>query len=160
MKKEISISFIEILNAEDLTVMQTTLLQSAQEAMAHAYAPYSNFLVGAAVQLANGEIISGSNMENASFPLCICAEHVAIARAHATFPDQAIRAIAITATGDKHFSENPVPPCGACRQIIIESEQRFQTAIEIILQGPTGKTWVFHSGKSLLPFSFDANYLK
>jgi cytidine deaminase len=160
MKKEISISFIEITEDENLTAAQKLLIESAQKAMVNAYAPYSNFQVGAAVRLANGQVVSGSNMENASYPLCICAEHVAISRAHASFPDQAIEAIAITASGDKHLSENPVPPCGACRQIIIESEHRFQNNMEVILRAPGGKTWMFYSGKSLLPFSFDGNFLK
>ncbi|MCB0663848.1 MAG: cytidine deaminase [Saprospiraceae bacterium] len=160
MKKEISISFIEISAPDELTAMQQTLLERANQALETAYAPYSHFQVGAAVLLENGEILTGSNMENASYPLCICAEHVAISRAHATYPDQAIKSMAITAKADKPFSENPVPPCGACRQIIIESEQRFQNDMEIILQGHSGKTWIFPSGKSLLPLSFDSKYLK
>ncbi|MEZ4949584.1 MAG: cytidine deaminase [Saprospiraceae bacterium] len=159
MQKEILISFTEVISQDELSKKQQILIEAAKKAMETAYAPYSEFKVGAALELLNGEIITGSNMENASYPLCICAEHVAISRAHASFPEQAIQKIAIVAKGNKHFSETPVPPCGACRQIIVEAETRFETQMEVILQSNSGKTWIFASGKSLLPFSFDANYL-
>lgn len=140
-----------------LPVDDQTLLRFAIEASRHAYAPYSQFYVGAAVRLTNGLLIPGSNQENASYPLCLCAERVAIAAASPH--EHAIEALAVMARNPRSPLTQPISPCGACRQVILESEIRFQQTIKIILYGETGEVYVVNSAKSLLPLGFDAHFL-
>ncbi len=138
---------------------EQVLLRNAHEATKDAYAPYSNFLVGAAALLENGEIIKGSNIENASFPLCLCAERTALAAVHAVYPRTKVIKMAVTAQSSHKKIVEPISPCGACRQVIKEIENRFQTAIKIILQGETGAIYTFNSMNDLLPMSFNSDYL-
>ncbi len=132
------------------------LLDAARTAMKKAYAPYSQFPVGAAALLSNGQIISGSNQENASFPLGLCAERVALFAAGAAFPDQAIRAIAVIAA---KIDEQWISPCGACRQVMLESEQRGGQNMDIILTNRSGQIAVIPSAATLLPWCFDGHLL-
>lgn len=135
------------------------LLQLAKKSLKNSYSPYSNFKVGAAALLQNGKMIGGSNQENASYPLCICAERVVIAAAGAQFPEQPITALAVSVKTEKKVINRPGAPCGACRQVICESEQRNQFPMRIILQGETGEIWTFNSGADLLPLAFDGSLL-
>lgn len=135
------------------------LVQMAHSAIKTAYAPYSNFLVGAAVILENGEMLIGSNQENAAYSMCLCAERVALAAAASKFPGVAIKAIAVTAKSNKKQIDQPISPCGACRQSLCESELQHKSDLKIILQGETGPIYLFQTAKDLLPFSFDATYL-
>ena len=135
------------------------LLNKAQQARENAYAPYSHFRVGAALQLANGEVITGNNQENAAFPSGLCAERVAVFYAGATFPNATIVSMAITARALNHTVETPTPPCGACRQALAEYEVKQKSPIPIYFMGEIGKVVKANSVKELLPLIFDSSYL-
>lgn len=135
------------------------LIKLAHSAVSTAYAPYSKFYVGAALMLENNEMLIGSNQENAAYSMCLCAERVALAAAASKYPGVAIKAIAVTAKSNKNRIDQPVSPCGACRQSLCESELQHNTDLKIILQGETGPIYLFKTAKDLLPFSFDGSYL-
>jgi len=124
-----------------------------------AYAPYSEFLVGAALLLANGEIVLGNNQENACYPSGLCAERTAIYYAGANFPDISVQIMALTAKSLKYQLTTPTPPCGACRQAIAEYEKKQETPIAIYFMGETGKIAKSSSLSNLLPLIFDNSYL-
>lgn len=153
-QKSISISYKEYFRNEGLDLKDRELLDRAKEASEAAYAPYSNFNVGAAVRLSNGEIIAASNQENAAYPSGLCAERVAIFYAHAKFPDASVESIAVTASVDGHICEAPTYPCGACRQVLAESEMRSGSPIRVIVGGEK-LTQTMESISALLPFTFD-----
>ncbi len=153
-QKSISISYKEYTSNEGLDSRDMELLERAQLAAKGSYAPYSNFNVGAAVRLSNGEIVAASNQENAAYPSGLCAERVAIFYAHARFPEASVEAIAVTASVDGHICETPTYPCGACRQVLAESEMRAGRPIKVIIGGEKF-TQVMESIRSLLPFTFD-----
>lgn len=135
------------------------LLAKAKEALKAAYAPYSNFQVGAACLLDTGEIILGSNFENASYPLCLCAERVALASVHSQWTKNTVVKMAITAKSPEKIIDKPISPCGACRQVILEVEIKQSSPIKLILQGEQGEVLIFDTIKELLPMSFDAEFL-
>lgn len=124
-----------------------------------AYAPYSNFKVGAALLLSNGQTVIGSNQENAAYPSGLCAERVAVFQAGALYPDSEIKAIAITAASQNKIVNEPIPPCGSCRQAIAEYEMKQDASIEIYFMGETGKILKSDSLKNLLPLVFDKGFL-
>jgi cytidine deaminase len=124
-----------------------------------AYAPYSNFRVGVAILLDNGQVVLGSNQENAAYPSGLCAERVAIFQAGAIYPEARILKMAITAASDTNKTESPIPPCGACRQSIAEYEMKQNQPIEIYFMGEIGLIYKSDSLKNLLPFMFDKNAL-
>lgn len=136
------------------------LVENAVQATELSYSPYSKFKVGAAVLLENGEIISGANQENASYPLCLCAEQVALHRASVAYPGIKVLAIAVTAISKSMTFNTPPPPCGACRQVIAEYEHRHQHDIRIILGIPDGMQYVIDSAKTILPLHFDPSFLE
>ncbi|MDR0825038.1 MAG: cytidine deaminase [Prevotella sp.] len=129
------------------------LIKFAKNATKNAYAPYSHFQVGAAVMLTNGEIMTGSNQENAAYPSGLCAERVALFNANAQYPNTAVEVIAIAAFHDGEFTDVPCCPCGGCRQVIVEAENRFDKAIKMIMYGKS-KIYEVESVKVLLPLSF------
>ena len=135
------------------------LMNHAIKARNNAYAPYSNFNVGAAILLDSGEIISGSNQENASYPSGLCAERTAIYYAGAKYPDSKMMKMAITASSQNNPTKSPIPPCGACRQAISEYEVKQELPIEIYFMGETGKVIKSNSIANLLPFVFDKSFL-
>ena len=135
------------------------LMHKAIEARGKAYAPYSKFGVGAAILLENGEIITGSNQENASFPAGLCAERTAIHYAASKYPEVKINAIAISAASQINNTITPVPPCGSCRQAIAEYEVKQSSPIEIYFMGATGKVVKSASLENLLPLIFDKTVL-
>lgn len=141
------------LDENELAESDRKLIAAAQDATQHAYAPYSNFFVGAAVLLADGRVIQGANQENAAFPSGMCAERSAIFAAQSAYPSLAIEAIAIAARNSKGFVSAPVPPCGACRQVMLEIENRYGKAMRILLYG-TSCIYQIDSAKTLLPLSF------
>ncbi|XCF06162.1 cytidine deaminase [Tamlana crocina] len=159
--KEIKIETILRLfdDLEELPFEVFQLMQSATEARARAYAPYSNFSVGAAILLDNGEVVTGNNQENASYPSGLCAERTAIYAAGAQYPDAKILKIAICAGSKTNVTQTPIPPCGACRQAISEYEIKQDAPIEIYFMGETGQIAQSHSLKNLLPFMFDKSVL-
>ena len=136
------------------------LLNEAREAASKAYAPYSEFFVGASVRLANGKIISGNNQENVAFPSGLCAERVAVFSASANFPNEKMEAIAVSCHSEKISSNQPFSPCGACRQSLLEYENKQQKNIRIILGGKSGEIFVIKSVKDLLPLAFEAGLKK
>ena len=144
---------------DDLPDEVQALMQSAVQARLGSYSPYSNFAVGAAVRLENGEVITGSNQENASYPSGLCAERTAIFYAGAKFPDQPIKCMAITAASSNEITNQPIPPCGACRQAIAEYEEKQGQPIEIFFMGEVGKVAKSSSLANLLPFVFKGSML-
>ena len=157
-KHEINCVLTE-LSSNELEQNQQDLLQQAHLLCKDAYAPYSLFKVGASLVLENGEIISGSNQENVAYPSGLCAERVAFFNAGANFPNQKIEQIAIVAHADFDLNK-PIMPCGACRQAMIEYEQRQGEKIEILLQGNKGNIFVSESVSNLLPYAFECEELK
>jgi len=142
----------------ELSAEHQNLIARAKAARSNAYAPYSKFQVGAAVLLANGEIVTGTNQENAAYPSGLCAERVAIFFANSLYPNVAVTALAVTGAPANHEPSLPTPPCGACRQVILETETRFKTPITMILAGKE-KVSVIESAKMLLPLHFDEAFL-
>jgi len=142
-----------------LPVEEVDLLINAQEAAARAYAPYSCFRVGAAILLQNGHIITGNNQENAVYPSGMCAERVALYYAGSQYPEIPISKIAITALGNDKILSKPVPPCGNCRQALLEYEIKFGKPIEVIMAGEQGEVYVIKSVSDLLPLSFNHEFL-
>lgn len=160
MKKIILQSEIAVATTiEELSSADATLLARAKEAAKDAYAPYSNFKVGAAVLLENDVVVIGNNQENAAYPVTMCGERNAIFAAAAQYPNVPIKAVAITIISAKKNIDRPVPPCGSCRQVIYENEVRHQTNIRLILQGDLGEIYLIDSVKNILPLLFDASYL-
>lgn len=143
----------------ELPIEWQDLLDKAHEAAKKAYSPYSNFKVGAALLLNNGEIITGNNQENAAYPSGLCAERTAIFYASAQFPEVPFNKLAITAINPKEKLTKPVSPCGSCRQALLEYEQKFKQHIEVLLAGEEGEVYVLKSISDLLPFSFCNDYL-
>lgn len=159
-KKELKISYTDFDNESELITSDQDLLQKARLAVDSAYAPYSNFHVGAALLLKNGKIIIGNNQENVAYPSGLCAERVAIYAAGANYPEVAIEAIAITCKSKSFKVDEPLSPCGACRQAIAEYETRHNSKIKIILAGETGSIRMLESISDLLPFMFKEDKLK
>lgn len=146
-------------NVEALSAADAELAEKSKEAAMGAYAPYSQFSVGAAVRLANGKIITGNNQENAAYPSGLCAERVAIFYANAQYPNVPVEALAVIAMNSKkEFMKIPAPPCGSCRQVLLETEQRFKTPMKIILVG-SESIRIIENAKSLLPLNFDKDML-
>ncbi len=142
---------------DELPEEDQRLVKAAVGATDNAYARYSHFHVGAALRLADGREVIGANQENAAFPSGLCAERSAIFAAQSQYPDQPIVALAIAARNAAGLLEQPVTPCGACRQVILEMEDRYQRSVRILLYGTAG-VYVISSVKDLLPLSFvDAN---
>ena len=135
------------------------LIESAKQATFKAYAPYSTYHVGAAVLLANGDIITGNNQENAAYPSGLCAERTALFYANAQYPDIAVEVIAITAHHNGDFTEDICSPCGSCRQVLVEVENRFDHPVRIIMCGKD-KIYEVSSIKELLPLSFGKDSLE
>jgi cytidine deaminase len=159
--KEINIAtrFTAFENKNELPHDVQNLIEKAIEIRKKAYAPYSKFRVGVAILLDNGEIVLGSNQENAAYPSGLCAERVAIFYAGANYPDAKILTIAISATSDNFVSKKAIPPCGSCRQSLVEYELKQEKIIEIYFMGEEGEVLKSESVQNLLPFTFDKNFL-
>lgn len=136
-----------------------SLMQEAFTARDNAYAPYSEFQVGAALLLDSGEIIIGSNQENAAYPSGLCAERTAIFYAGAKHPNTPIKALAISAKAKNKSTTTPIPPCGACRQAIAEYEVKQKQSIALYFMGESGKVVKSDSLENLLPLLFTQEYL-
>lgn len=147
-------------SAMELSTEDQMLMNKAIAARKNAYAPYSNFQVGAAVLLENGKVVIGNNQENASYPSGLCAERVAVFYSGAQYPGSSIRAIAISAASNKYTVNGPAAPCGNCRQSILEYEVRQKSPIKILLMGETGQVFQCDSIADLLPLGFDNSFLK
>lgn len=145
--------------ADELSAKEQQLLEAAGKASEHAYAPYSNFYVGAALLLADGSVETGVNQENAAYPMCLCAERAALASAASRKPGIPVLKIAVRARHAQKLIDRPVGPCGACRQTLSEWEDRFSQDIVVLLQGEKGTVYRLSRAKDLLPLSFDGSFL-
>jgi len=154
MKHDHSFSYEFLANWKELPVADQILVDRAYEAMESAYAPYSNFRVGTAVRLDNDAIITGSNQENSAYPSGLCAERVALFHVGANYPKQAVQTMCIVAKGDLIPVKKMLSPCGACRQVMLETEVRQNLKYRIILVSQNGVAIVFNSAEDLLPLAF------
>lgn len=157
-KREITSVLIDYNSSAELEKTYEELINNAKEAAKFAYAPYSKFKVGAAVLLDNGVIVKGNNQENAAYPSGLCAERVAIFYANAQYPEKAIKAIAIAALTTSGFTEEPIPPCGSCLQVMLESEMKSNSSIHVFLYGEKRITSA-ESIKHFLPVNFNKDML-
>ena len=153
MEKVNVFSDIRLCQMDELASEDKVLVETAMQATDNSYSPYSKFRVGAAVRLAGGKVVMGANQENAAFSVTICAERSAIFAAQANYPDKAIVSIAIAARNEDGFTQEPVSPCGSCRQAMGEIEQRYSQPLHILLYGKKG-IYVMDSISNLMPLSF------
>jgi cytidine deaminase len=152
--KQLKLTYtFSVLSYSELTDEAKKTVDAAKEASYRAYAPYSNFLVGAAVLLDDGTIVTGSNQENAAFPSGICAERTAVFSANSLYPEQPVKILAIAAQRQGKFVQKPVTPCGSCRQVLLESEKRFGKEIEFYFYG-TDEIYYLKGTEALLPLNF------
>ena len=158
--QQYNFSFEVYNSGEELSEQDAALVNKAREVTQLAYAPYSNFHVGAAASLVNGEVISGTNQENASYPVGICAERVLLSAVSSLYPNVAIDTIAISYNNKNGKSNHPISPCGICRQSLCEYEERVKHPIRLILSGMQGKVYIIKNAGQLLPLSFGGDDLK
>ena len=154
MKKDFQFSYELLSDWKDLSIEDQILVDKAYDALETAYAPYSEFKVGASVRLDNDAIITGSNQENASYPSGLCAERVALFHIGSNYPKQSIKTICVVAKGDLLPLDKLLSPCGGCRQVMLESENRQQNKIKVIIVNQDNRTMVIPSVIDLLPFGF------
>jgi cytidine deaminase len=157
---DISVSLTEYDSPAELPQHEQELLEKARKAGELAYAPYSNFHVGAALLLENGVIVTGNNQENMAYPSGLCAERVAIFAAGAQYPDVAVKAVAVVCTSTSFTVDKPGSPCGACRQVLAEYEMRHGKNIRLLMMGEKGKVHAVNSIGQLLPLVFRMEELK
>ncbi|MEM1406546.1 MAG: cytidine deaminase [Bacteroidota bacterium] len=143
----------------ELSAQDQDLIQRAREASKNSYSPYSQFRVGASARLNDGQVMSGSNQENASYPAGICAERVVLFHVNSSFPDKLVESIAVVARRADETKFKPVSPCGICRQVMLEVELKQNKPIRVILQSADGRWVVSKSTQYLLPFSFGQDSL-
>ncbi|MCC8145913.1 MAG: cytidine deaminase [Bacteroidales bacterium] len=153
MKELNIIAKIRVCIYEELNLSEKILIDSAKEAALRSYSPYSHFQVGASVQLVNNEIITGSNQENAAYPSGLCAERIALFYANSRFPEEAVQAVAVAACREGNFTKDPVTPCGACRQVMLEVQNRYKQPFSLYLYG-TKEIFVIETINDILPLSF------
>jgi len=158
-QQKIQIDFKEYQSIDEFTEKEQQVIHEAIKSLKNAYAPYSHFQVGAAVLLENDEIIVGNNQENAAYPSGLCAERVALFYANAKYPDTPVSVLVIAAGQNNVLTIEPATPCGACRQVMLETELRFKKPIKIIMVGQH-KIFAFNSVKALLPLSFDPGIIE
>ena len=152
-KRVFQISVNEYTSLNELTEPDQALVLEARKTSENAYAPYSKFKVGAALLLENGEIIVGSNQENVDFTDGLCAERVALFYAHSKYPKVAVKSLTVSAQDKDGLIGGPALPCGSCRQVLVETEVRFNQRIRLILDGAK-KIMIFENAEDLLPFAF------
>ena len=159
MKDLIITAVIKVYQYDELNEADQALVKTAKDATARSYSPYSHFSVGAAVLLGNGIVVTGTNQENAAYPSGLCAERTTLFYANSQYPDQPVVTLAIAARTEKDFIDRPIPPCGACRQVILETEKRYGQPIRILLYG---KECIYEKKNigDLLPLSFDASAME
>ncbi len=158
-EKKIELSFI-LAHLSELSAQEQQLVANAKAAFKTAYAPYSGFLVGASVLLENGEVINGSNQENVAYPSGLCAERVALFYAGAKFPDVKINTVAISVLSKNFEVKDVISPCGACRQVMAEYEDKQHRPIKVILHSPKDEVLIANKVEDLLPFMFKSPSLK
>lgn len=151
---------INVCSYDELSGADKAVVDAARAATANSYAVYSNFSVGAAVRLGNGTVVSGSNQENAAYPSGLCAERTTLFWANSQYPKEPVEVLAIAARSAQGELEFPITPCGACRQVMLETEKRFGNKMKIILYG-IRQCYVIDDGvRALMPLSFDSDSLE
>ena len=160
IKKEVSFSIEIYSSIQELSSLDSLLLAEARAITKLAYAPYSKFNVGAAARLVNGKIVTGTNQENASYPIGICAERVLLSAVSSQFANSGIVTMAISYDNLNGESKRPISPCGMCRQSLVEYEERTNQDIRIILSGMEGEVFIIEKAHHLLPLSFMSGDLK
>ncbi len=160
MLKKFEFEYESFTDASTLNKEDFDLLDAARKATSTAFAPYSNFKVGAAAKLNTGELITGSNQESASYPVGICAERTLLNSIGSQFSHSSVISLAVSYDPVGKDSDTPLSPCGMCRQSILDYENRYNSPIRIILAGLDGEVIIFKSGADLLPFGFDGSILK
>ena len=151
---------IRVFDYEELDADDRRLIDAAREATRRSYSPYSRFAVGAALRLLDGTFVSGSNQENAASPSGLCAERTTLFYANSRYPDQPVDTLVIAARNERgEFLAAPIPPCGACRQVMLETEKRYGHEMRILLYGTQG-IYEIQGVSGLLPLSFDASAMK
>lgn len=160
MKEKILQTNIKVCSYEEFSAEDKQLVDAAREINSKSYAPYSRFNVGAAALLEDGTVVTGNNQENAAYPSGICAERTTLFWANAQYPDKAVVALAIAARNEHGELPVPIPPCGACRQVMLETEKRFNVPMRIILFGARESYLLEDGVKALLPLSFDSAFLE
>lgn len=156
MKNLTITSVFKVYQFKELSEADQNLITKAKEACKKSYAPYSQFAVGAAALLENGTIVTGSNQENAAYPSGTCAERTTLFYANSEYPDQPVNTLAVAAYNQGSYLATPIPPCGACRQVVLETEKRFKQPIRILLYGEK-EIYECQGIGDLLPLSFDAS---
>lgn len=157
--KEIKLQIgIQVKKESELTAEERQLVEMAKEATNRSYAPYSKFCVGAAALLQSGNIVTGSNQENAAYPSGTCAERTAIFYANSKYPDESVKTLAIAAKTGGKFLDSPIPPCGSCRQVLLETETRFKEPMKIILYS-NNDIYILDKASDLLPLCFTDDFL-
>ena len=158
-EKKYEFSYEVYNDSSELNEKDAWLLNEARNVTEQAYAPYSRFYVGAVAMMENGEIVAGTNQENASYPVGICAERVLLGSVATLHPNMAIASIAISYQSDEVKSDHPISPCGMCRQALLEYENRTSRPIRLILGGQEGRVYVINTASALLPFAFTSDEL-
>ncbi len=158
-KRQITCEIAIAKELAELSAEDFKLVSEAKAALNLSYSPYSKFKVGAAAQLNDGSIIQGANQENASYPLCLCAERVVLAAVSSSHSDKKVESMAIMVHNPTQALEEPASPCGACRQVLSESEDRQNAPIRLLLCTEAGETWIINSVKDILPLSFKGDLL-
>lgn len=158
-EKKIEFFYEEYNGIKELSEKDAWLLREARAVTEQAYAPYSNFHVGAVAMLANGEVVAGTNQENASYPVGICAERVLLGNVATLYRNVTIETIAISYNSDDVKSDHPISPCGMCRQALLEYENRLKKPIRLIMGGMEGKIQIIKTASLLLPFAFTGSEL-
>ena len=158
-EKKIELSFT-LAHLSELSAEEQQLVSNAKSALKTAYAPYSGFSVGASVLLENGEVINGSNQENVAYPSGLCAERVALFYAGAKYPNIKINTIAVSVLSKNFEVTDVISPCGACRQVMAEYEDKQDKAIKVILHSPTDEVLIANTVEDLLPFMFKSPLLR
>ena len=150
----------KVYNFDELDKKDSNLVEEAMKATEGSYSPYSGFKVGAALLLDDGTIVTGSNQENAAYPSGLCAERTALFSAGHLFPGKAVTALAIAARNNDGYTSQPITPCGACRQVLAETEQRGGRPIRFILYCTQGTMIINDGTDAILPFCFGADSMK
>ncbi len=158
-EKKITLNFISS-HLSELDIKDQELIANAKEAFVSAYAPYSGFLVGASILLNDGQVINGSNQENVAYPSGLCAERVAMFYVGSKFPDIKIRTIAVSVFSKSFEVTDVISPCGACRQVMAEYEEKQGQPIKVILHSPNDQVLIANKVQDLLPFMFKSPQLK
>ena len=159
MKEIVLQTTVKVCTLDELSSDDRALVDAARNATKGSYAPYSRFNVGVALRLECGTVVTGSNQENAAYPSGLCAERVALFSAGASYPDKAVVTMVIAARNANGELSRPISPCGACRQVMLETENRYKRAMRIILFGTDGCYVIEGGAKELLPLSFDSDFL-